>query len=53
MEQLSYRRLTEKDKRQICAWQYEGEYAIYNLLPYEEMRAKQVGFMNEKAEKKR
>ena len=53
MEQLSYRRLTEKDKRQICAWQYEGEYAIYNLPPYEEMRAKQIGFMNEKAEKKR
>lgn len=51
MEQLSYRRLTEEDKRQICAWQYKGEYAIYNLPPYEEMRAKQIGFMNEKAEK--
>ena len=51
MEQLLYRYLTESDKRQICAWKYEGEYAIYDLPPYEEMRACRIGFMNEKAEK--
>ena len=51
MEELSYRNLSEKDKQQICAWQYDGKYAIYNLPSYEEMQAQQMGFMNPKSEK--
>lgn len=51
MEELSYRYLTDADKRQICAWRYTGEYAIYNLPTYEEMQARQTGFMNAGKEK--
>lgn len=51
MGQLSYRHLTEEDKRQICAWKYHGEYEIYNLPTYEEMRIQQTGFMNPEKEK--
>ena len=51
MEELSYRNLSEKDKQQICVWQYDGMYAIYNLPSYEEMQAQQMGFMNPKSEK--
>jgi len=36
--------LTEADKRAICAWDYPGEYALYNLPSYEEMQEKQRGF---------
>lgn len=28
MYHLVYRHLSDEDKRQICAWKYEGEYAI-------------------------
>ena len=38
MENLTYRPLTEADKREICDWKYEGEYELYNLPSYEEMR---------------
>ena len=48
MDQLKFRYLTEEDKRQICAWKYTGEYEIYNLPPYDMMRAQQTGFMNPK-----
>lgn len=51
MMELTYRHLTESDKRLICAWTYEGEYAIYNLPSYEEMAYKQSGFMNRAREK--
>lgn len=50
MQQLSYRNLTDDDKRQICSWKYDDEYEIYNLPAYEEMKAQQVGFMNQKSE---
>ena len=26
---------TEDEKRIICEWKYDGEYAIYNSIPYE------------------
>lgn len=48
---LEARHLSEDDKRQICSWQYEGEYAVYNLPPYEKMRQAQSGFMNPGNEK--
>ncbi|OUN20959.1 GNAT family N-acetyltransferase [Pseudoflavonifractor sp. An85] len=50
MQQLIYRNLTDDDKHQICAWKYKGEYGIYNLPPYEEMKAQQIGFMDPKSE---
>lgn len=51
MEKLVYRNLSEKAKRQICAWNYEGEYALYNLPTYEEMQAQQLGFLDAETEK--
>lgn len=30
----------------ICGWNYPGEYAIYNLPPYEEMKKKGFAFGN-------
>lgn len=51
MSKLVYRNLTEEDKRQICAWKYEGKYAMYNLPAYEVMKGNQSGFMNPKSEK--
>ena len=51
MNKLVYRNLSEEDKRQICAWKYDGKYDIYNLPSYEEMQARQIGFMNPKTEK--
>ena len=51
MNQLKYRHLTEDDKQKICAWQYTGEYKIYNLPSYDTMKAQKSGFMNPKNEK--
>lgn len=42
--------ITEDEKKEICAWQYEGEYAIYNLPPYDVMKEKNIGFLNPKKE---
>ena len=50
MQPLTSRRMTEEDKRKICAWKYPGEYAIYNLPSYEEMRERKIGFLNPKTE---
>ena len=47
---LTCRRLTEAEKRQICAWKYDGEYAVYDLPAYEEMRERQTGFCNPERE---
>lgn len=43
--------LTEQDKREICSWRYEGEYAVYNLPPYEVLKEKQIAFMNPERER--
>ena len=51
MENLTYRPLTEADKREICDWKYEGDYALYNLPSYEEMQEQQMGFMDPASEK--
>ena len=42
--------LTEDDKRELCAWRYEGAYALYNLPPYEELRGAKRGFMDPRRE---
>ena len=36
--------LDERDKREICAWHYPGEYAVYDLPPYEELSREKQGF---------
>ena len=46
MNQLKYRNLMDDDKQQICGWKYAGEYEIYNLPPYDVMKAQRIGFMN-------
>ena len=51
MENLTYRPLTEADKREICDWKYEGDYALYNLPSFEEMQEQQMGFMDPASEK--
>lgn len=38
--------LTEVEKQEICAWKYSGEYEIYNLPSYEEMKRKRISFFN-------
>lgn len=32
--------LTQEYARESCAWRYEGPYAVYNSLPWEEVRAR-------------
>ncbi len=46
---MERRILNEQDKKEICKWKYEGEYAIYDLPSYEEMKNNQIGFMNPKS----
>ena len=43
---MTYHRTTEEEKRLISSWKYDGEYAIYNLPPYEEQLHKHRGFAN-------
>jgi len=38
--------LTDAEKREICAWKYSDDYAVYNLPSYEVMKEKQIGFFN-------
>ena len=41
---MEYRTLNEADKRDICTWCYPGEYAVYDLPPYEEQEREKSGF---------
>ena len=43
---LEFHKTTEEEKHVICEWKYDGEYAIYNNLPYEEQIEKHCGFAN-------
>lgn len=47
---LTSHRLTQAEKGQICAWQYPGEYAAYDLPAYAEMQEKQIGFCDPERE---
>lgn len=49
--ELTNRFLTDTDKREICAWHYEGEYALYDLPPYEKMKAQGCAFFNPERER--
>lgn len=35
---IELRYLSEKDKKEICGWKYDGKYAMYNLSDHEQMR---------------
>lgn len=41
--ELSYHPIREDEKQAICEWVYDGEYSIYNLPSYEEMKEKNLG----------
>lgn len=43
---LSNHQATEEEKTKICDWKYEGEYALYNTVSYEEMKNRKFGFGN-------
>lgn len=43
---LNSHRTTEEEKAEICGWRYEGEYAVYDLCSYEEMKKRQFGLAN-------
>lgn len=43
---LPYQKTTEEEKYLITCWAYPGEYAIYANPPYEEQKARRVGFSN-------
>ena len=40
---LSNHQATEEEKTKICNWKYEGEYALYNTVSYEEMKNRKFG----------
>lgn len=50
MKKLTHGLLTEKEKRQICDWHYAGDYGIYDLPSYEEMKDRSMGFLNPERE---
>ncbi len=41
-------RATIEERKAFCDWKYDGEYALYNLMSYEEMEQKQFCFCNPK-----
>ena len=45
---LQFHETTEAEKEIISAWHYAGEYAIYDLPPYAEAKARGQGLANPK-----
>ncbi len=43
---LEYHKTTESEKKIISCWKYDGDYAIYNNIPYEEQISNRSGFGN-------
>ncbi len=43
---LTYHKTTEAEKAAITAWEYHGDYAIYNCEPYAEQKKRGFGFAN-------
>ena len=43
---LQCRPMTEADKYAIGRWRYEGEYSLYNSVPYDEQKSKGTGLAN-------
>ena len=48
MKMLESHILNNEEKKIICSWKYEGEYALYNMPSYESMFERQFGFCNPK-----
>ena len=46
MKKLRFGSLTEEDKREICEWHYEGQYELYNLPSFAEMKERKIGFLH-------
>ena len=51
MFDLEYHVMNEKEKKIVCSWKYDDEYALYNLPTYEQMKAKKMGFMKPESAK--
>ena len=45
---LAFHKTTEAEKHAICGWRYDGDYAFYNIPPYEEQIRTHRGFANPK-----
>ncbi|SFD11405.1 GNAT family N-acetyltransferase [Butyrivibrio sp. YAB3001] len=43
---LKYHVTTEPEKRLISSWKYDGDYAIYNSISYEDQLSSHSGFGN-------
>ena len=43
---LKYHRITEEEKYIVSNWKYNGDYSIYNSLPYEEQKKLGIGLAN-------
>lgn len=43
---LHYHETTEDEKEEISRWKYDGQYSVYNLPSYEEMKQKNYGLAN-------
>ncbi len=43
---LEFHKITEEEKEIIGKWKYEGEYALYDSIPYEEQKKIGKGFGN-------
>ncbi len=43
---LKYHKMTEDEKYMVTGWEYPGEYAIYNLEPYDTQKEKRTGLAN-------
>ena len=45
---LVFHKITEEEKHVICEWKYDGRYAVYNSIPYEEQIKTHRGFADPK-----
>lgn len=45
---LTYHKTTEEEKFEVGGWRYDGEYAVYDLPPYEEQLKLRMGLANPK-----
>jgi ribosomal protein S18 acetylase RimI-like enzyme len=45
-ENFKKTKMTDEIAQQISLWKYEGDYAIYNLPSYDEMKEKNYGMLN-------
>lgn len=43
---ITYHIMTEAEKEEIAAWNYTGDYAIYNMPSYQEQLQNGIGFGN-------